>query len=142
MTRAGGGRRERLDPGHTSSYPGTLRESATFDRNTIAEIQRAAREGMYSIKGFGAKRPHCPHFDDLLFLGASVSRYPLEGYRERCDTDVTIGTRFAREPVKLDIPITIAGMSFGALSGQAKEGARSRRDRGGHVDADDLATAG
>ena len=23
-----------------------------------------------------------PHFDDLLFLGASMSRYPLEGYRE------------------------------------------------------------
>jgi glutamate synthase domain-containing protein 2 len=97
-----------------------LRESATFDRTTIAEIQRAAREGIYSIKGFGAKR-QVPHFDDLLFLGASVSRYPLEGYRERCATDVVIGTRFAREPIKLDIPVTIAGMSFGALSGPAKE---------------------
>jgi glutamate synthase domain-containing protein 2 len=97
-----------------------LRESATFDRDTIAEIQRAAREGMYDIRGFGAKRP-VPHFDDLLFLGASVSRYPLEGYREHCATDVTIGTRYAREPIKLDIPITIAGMSFGALSGNAKE---------------------
>jgi methylamine---glutamate N-methyltransferase subunit C len=97
-----------------------LRESATFDRNSIAEIQRAAREGIYDIRGFGAKR-HVPHFDDLLFLGASVSRYPLEGYREKCSTDVTIGTRFAREPIHLDIPITIAGMSFGALSGPAKE---------------------
>src|SRR6201991_1997750 len=100
-------------------HPG-LRESATFDRHTIAEIQRAAREGIYDIRGFGAKRP-VPHFDDLLFLGASVSRYPLEGYRERCATDVTIGTRFAREPIHLDIPITIAGMSLGALSGAAKE---------------------
>ena len=100
-------------------HPG-LRESATFDRGVIAEIQRAAREGMYDIRGFGAKR-HVPHFDDLLFLGASVSRYPLEGYREKCATDVVIGTRFAREPVRLDIPITIAGMSFGALSGPAKE---------------------
>ncbi len=97
-----------------------LRESATFDRATIAEIQRAAREGIYDIRGFGAKR-RVPHFDDLLFLGASVSRYPLEGYRERCATDVTIGTRFAREPIELEIPITIAGMSFGALSGNAKE---------------------
>src|SRR5579864_4627013 len=97
-----------------------LRESATFDRGVIAEIQRAAREGIYAIRGGGAKR-HVPHFDDLLFLGASVSRYPLEGYRERCATDVTIGTRFAREPLRLDIPITIAGMSFGALSGPAKE---------------------
>ncbi|MGA2014814.1 MAG: FMN-binding glutamate synthase family protein, partial [Solirubrobacteraceae bacterium] len=97
-----------------------LRESATFGRAEIAEIQRAAREGIYDIRGFGAKR-RVPNFDDLLFLGASVSRYPLEGYRERCATNVTIGTRFAREPIELDIPITIAGMSFGALSGNAKE---------------------
>jgi len=98
----------------------SLRESATFDRHTIAEIQRAAREGMYDIRGFGAKRK-VPHFDDLLFLGASVSRYPLEGYRERCATDVVLGGRFASKPLHLDIPITIAGMSFGALSAQAKE---------------------
>ncbi len=100
-------------------HPG-LQESATFDRGVIAEIQRAAREGIYDIRGFGAKR-RVPHFDDLLFLGASVSRYPLEGYRERCDTNVVIGTRFAREPVRLEIPITIAGMSFGSLSAPAKE---------------------
>jgi glutamate synthase domain-containing protein 2 len=97
-----------------------LRESATFDRHTIAEIQRAATEGMYDIRGWGAKR-RVPHFDDLLFLGASVSRYPLEGYRERCATDVVLGDRFATKPLHLEIPITIAGMSFGALSAQAKE---------------------
>jgi methylamine---glutamate N-methyltransferase subunit C len=97
-----------------------LRESATFDRGVIAEIQRAAREGVYDIRGWGAKR-RVPHFDDLLLLGASVSRYPLEGYRERCDTAVTLGTRFARTPLELAIPVTIAGMSFGALSAPAKE---------------------
>jgi methylamine---glutamate N-methyltransferase subunit C len=97
-----------------------LRESYLFDRNTIAEIQRAAREGIYDIRGFGAKR-RLPHFDDLLLLGASISRYPLEGYRERCGTDVVLGTRFARKPIELKIPITIAGMSFGALSAPAKE---------------------
>ncbi len=105
--------------------PGThwrpgLRESYTFDRNAIAEIRRAAAQGIYDIRGFGAKRK-LPNFDDLLFLGASMSRYPLEGYRERCDTSVTLGTRFAKKPIELKIPITIAGMSFGALSGQAKE---------------------
>ena len=62
-----------------------------------------------------------PHFDDLLFLGASISRYPLEGYREKCATDVTLGTRFAKKPITLKIPITIAGMSFGSLSAPAKE---------------------
>src|SRR5271156_838050 len=103
----------------TRREPG-LRESYLYDRATIAEIQRAAREGIYDIRGFGAKR-RLPHFDDLLVLGASVSRYPLEGYRERCDTDVVLGDRHARFPLHLDIPITIAGMSFGALSGPAKE---------------------
>jgi glutamate synthase domain-containing protein 2 len=97
-----------------------LRESYLYDRLTIAEIQRAAREGIYDIRGFGAKR-RLPHFDDLLVLGASISRYPLEGYRERCDTNVTLGTRYASKPLELRIPITIAGMSFGALSAPAKE---------------------
>ena len=97
-----------------------LRESATFDRPTIAAIQRAAETGIYDIRGWGAKRP-LPHFDDLLFLGASMSRYPLEGYRERCGTDLVLGDRFAKHPLHLDIPVTIAGMSFGALSGPAKE---------------------
>src|SRR6059058_1962823 len=103
-----------------NGFDPALRESATFDRHTIAEIQRAATEGMYDIRGFGAKR-RVPHFDDMLFLGASVSRYPLEGYRERCATDVVLGDRFATKPLHLEIPITIAGMSFGALSAPAKE---------------------
>jgi glutamate synthase domain-containing protein 2 len=97
-----------------------LRESATFDRLTMAEIRRAAETGIYDIRGFGAKRK-VPHFDDLLFLGASMSRYPLEGYREACNTSVTLGTRYAKKPLEIDTPITIAGMSFGALSANAKE---------------------
>ena len=98
----------------------TPRKSASFDDYTLSEIRRAAITGIYDIRGGGAKR-RLPHFDDLLFLGASISRYPLEGYREKCGTDVTIGTRFARKPIKLRIPITIAGMSFGSLSAEAKE---------------------
>jgi glutamate synthase domain-containing protein 2 len=103
----------------TEIKPG-MRESAIFDRNVIHEIQRAAETGIYRIRGWGAKR-HLPHFDDLVFLGASMSRYPLEGYREKCSTDVQLGTRFAKKPIHLKIPVTIAGMSFGALSAQAKE---------------------
>ncbi|MFC5068923.1 FMN-binding glutamate synthase family protein [Flaviflagellibacter deserti] len=96
------------------------RPSATFDQYTISEIQRAAATGIYDIRGGGAKR-RVPHFDDLLFVGASISRYPLEGYREKCGTDVVLGSRFAKQPIHLKIPVTIAGMSFGALSGPAKE---------------------
>ena len=96
------------------------RISWTFDEYTNSEIRRAADTGIYDIRGGGSKRK-LPHFDDLLFLGASMSRYPLEGYRETCNTKVTLGTRYASKPLELDIPITIAGMSFGALSGRAKE---------------------
>jgi glutamate synthase domain-containing protein 2 len=97
-----------------------LRESATFDALTMQEIRRAAETGIYDIRGFGAKRK-LPHFDDLLFLGASMSRYPLEGYREKCNTQVTLGTRYAKKPIVIETPVTIAGMSFGALSANAKE---------------------
>jgi len=101
--------------------PQTLpRFSATFDPHTIAEIHRAAATGIYDIRGGGTKRK-LPHFDDLLFLGASMSRYPLEGYREKCGTEVVLGGRFANKPITLRTPVTIAGMSFGALSGPAKE---------------------
>ena len=96
------------------------RFSATFDKNTISEIRRASATGIYDIRGAGTKRK-LPHFDDLLFLGASISRYPLEGYREKCGTDVILGNRFAKKPIHLKTPVTIAGMSFGALSGPAKE---------------------
>ncbi len=107
-------------PRTDSHRPWHLRESYSFDRNAIAEIQRAANTGVYRIRGWGAKRP-LPTFDDLVFLGASMSRYPLEGYREACATNVVLGARFAAEPIELAIPITIAGMSFGSLSANAKE---------------------
>jgi methylamine---glutamate N-methyltransferase subunit C len=96
------------------------RRSHTFPPETVARIQRMAAEGHYEIRGWGAKR-NVPSFDDLLFLTASMSRYPLEGYREKCETRTVLGTRNASQPIVLDIPVTIAGMSFGALSAHAKE---------------------
>jgi glutamate synthase domain-containing protein 2 len=106
-----------MDAPHSPLPP---RFSATFDPRTIAEIHRAAATGIYRIRGAGAKRK-LPHFDDLLFLGASMSRYPLEGYREQCGTELVLGARFASKPITLKIPVTIAGMSFGSLSAPAKE---------------------
>ena len=104
-----------------SDAPRTVpRKSWTFDDATLSEIRRAAATGIYDIRGGGSKR-RLPHFDDLVLLGASMSRYPLEGYREKCGTDIILGDRFASKPLHLKIPITIAGMSFGALSGPAKE---------------------
>ena len=44
----------------------------------------------------------------------------IEGYREKCVTKTVLGARFAKKPIELDIPVYITGMSFGALSIEAK----------------------
>jgi methylamine---glutamate N-methyltransferase subunit C len=106
-----------VDPGNTTAGS---EASTTFPPEAIARVHQMAESGLYPIRGLGARRA-VPNFDDLVFLTASVSRYPLEGYRERCATQTVLGARHGAKPVELDIPITIAGMSFGALSASAKE---------------------
>ncbi len=91
-----------------------------FPPDVVARIHAMADSGLYPIRGLGARRL-LPTFDDLVFLTASLSRYPLEGYRERCDTRTWLGGRHGAKPLELAIPITIAGMSFGALSTAAKD---------------------
>jgi glutamate synthase domain-containing protein 2 len=102
------------------THPKQLEESESFNQQVLHYIHRAAESGLYDIRGLGAKR-QVPTFDDLVFLTASASRYPLEGYREKCVTKTVLGTRFAKRPIELEIPITVAGMSFGALSAHVKE---------------------
>ena len=102
------------------SGPVYREESASIDRHAIRYIREAAEYGLYDIRGMGAKR-RVPSFDDLVFLTASASRYPLEGYREKCEARTVLGSRVAQKPIQLDIPITIAGMSFGSLSATVKE---------------------
>ncbi|MDX2167419.1 MAG: FMN-binding glutamate synthase family protein [Deltaproteobacteria bacterium] len=97
-----------------------LEESHAFDRHALDYIHGAAERGLYEIRGLGAKRA-LPSFDDLVFLAASLSRYPLEGYREKCSSRTVLGSRFAKQPIELALPITFAGMSFGSLSANVKQ---------------------
>ncbi len=100
--------------------PGPLqRPSLIWSRDVIADIQAKAELGRYRIQGFSTRR-RVPGFDDLTFVPCTLSRLPLEGYRERCETQTVLGSRFASKPMVLDRPITIAGMSYGALSKTAK----------------------
>src|SRR5262249_56046097 len=55
----------------------------------------------------------------LTFLPGTLTRFVIEGYREKCLTETVIGPK-AKRPLVLDIPIYITGMSFGALSFEAK----------------------
>ncbi|HUQ95755.1 MAG TPA: FMN-binding glutamate synthase family protein [Bryobacteraceae bacterium] len=98
-----------------------LQQSGIFTPSVIDGIQNKAASGLYEIRGYGTLRQRrWATFDDLTFLPCSLTRIPLEGYREKCTTKVTLGTRFAKRPIELDVPIMITGMSWGALSFNAK----------------------
>jgi glutamate synthase domain-containing protein 2 len=98
-----------------------LQTSGIFAPGVIEEIQAKAASGLYSMRGFGTLRERrWATFDDLTFLPCSLTRIPLEGYREKCSTKTLLGTRFAKKPIELDIPVMITGMSWGALSYNAK----------------------
>jgi methylamine---glutamate N-methyltransferase subunit C len=98
-----------------------LRHSNVWRPETIEDIQAKAELGRYRIRGFSALRSRqLPSFDDLTFIPCTLTRIPLEGYREKCSTKTVLGTRFAKKPLELDIPIMVTGMSYGALSYNAK----------------------
>src|SRR5436309_211251 len=98
-----------------------LQSSRTYTPAVMQEIQEKAELGRYRIRGFGTLRERrWATFDDLTFIPCTLTRIPLEGYREKCTTKTLLGTRFAKKPIELDIPIMITGMSWGALSYNAK----------------------
>src|SRR6266852_6213960 len=98
-----------------------LRQSQVWNDSTIDDIQAKAELGRYRIRGFSQLRERpIPSFDDLTFLPCTLTRIPLEGYREKCNTQTVLGSRFAQQPITIDIPVMITGMSFGALSYNAK----------------------
>src|SRR5213594_781036 len=106
---------------HRSDHLPVLQRSGTFSPEVMDDIHAKAELGRYRIRGFGTLRERrWPTFDDLTFLPCTLTRVPLEGYREKCSTQTVLGTRFARKPIRLDIPIMITGMSWGALSFNAK----------------------
>src|SRR5438093_2481901 len=99
----------------------SLKHSGTYDPGVMEEIHEKAETGLYRMRGFGTLRERrWATFDDLTFIPCSLTRIPLEGYREQCMTKTVLGTRFAKKPIELDIPIMITGMSWGALSYNAK----------------------
>src|SRR5439155_15216362 len=105
-----------LDPERHGHLP---RPSHVWSPATIEDIQRKAELGRYVMGAFSTQK-RLPSFDDLTFIPCTLSRVPLEGYRERCVTETLLGTQ-APNPVRLSTPIAISGMSFGALSANAKE---------------------
>jgi glutamate synthase domain-containing protein 2 len=97
---------------------GLLGQSQIFTPEVIDDIHIKAELGRYRMRGFSLFKK-IPHWDDLTFLPGTLTRFVIEGYREKCLTETIIGPK-AKRPLVLDIPIYITGMSFGALSFEAK----------------------
>ena len=95
------------------------RTSQIFSPWVIQDIHAKSDLGRYRIRGFSSFQ-NVTHFDDLTFLSTGLTRFPLEGYKEQCNTQTVIGSLNAKNPLILDTPIYITGMSYGALSVNAK----------------------
>ncbi|MBB3701246.1 Rieske 2Fe-2S domain-containing protein [Flammeovirga yaeyamensis] len=66
----------------------------------------------------GVDRNKLPKWEDIQFLPAQLSKRPLLDHEE-VSTEVIIGKN-AKKPLKLDRPMFVSDMSFGALSYEAK----------------------
>jgi len=112
-------------PGRPAGVPSSYARggSARWTPEAISEAHALAQLGRYQVRGYNSFNQRLPTFDDLTFVPATLTRLPLEGYREKCDTRTVLGggRGLVEKPIVLDIPIYIASMSFGALSASAKE---------------------
>ena len=111
-------------PNRPAGVPSSYDEggSTRWTPDAIAEVQALAQLGRYQVRGYNTFNKRLPTFDDLTFVPATMTRLPLEGYRESCNTTTILGGGTGRvdKPIELKIPVYIASMSFGALSASAK----------------------
>jgi glutamate synthase domain-containing protein 2 len=95
---------------------------ATPEEPTVERIHALARQGLPGHHGemvaMGVPRKDLPHWDDIQILTAQLATKPLAD-DAAVSTELVIGPR-AKKPLKLDIPLLVSDMSFGALSEEAK----------------------
>lgn len=87
-------------------------------------IHELARNGLSKlghhgpVSAMGVPRQQLPSWDDVLLLTAQLARKPLLDDAP-VGADLVIGPR-AKKPLRLEIPLFVSDMSFGALSREAK----------------------
>jgi glutamate synthase domain-containing protein 2/CDGSH-type Zn-finger protein len=110
--------------------PGIATESGapvarpTPEEPTVAFIHELARDGLSNMghhgpmTSMGVPRSDLPHWDDLQIMVAQMATKPLLDHVP-VGTELVIGPEAAK-PLRLDIPLFVSDMSFGALSEEAK----------------------
>jgi glutamate synthase domain-containing protein 2/nitrite reductase/ring-hydroxylating ferredoxin subunit len=112
-------------PYQRESYQGLFQDhTGTVDEPHVKFIRRLANEGLSKFghhgpaAAMGVPRNSLPKWDDLQLVVAQLHKLPLLD-DEPVGTDLTIGPRAAK-PLRLEIPLFVSDMSFGALSEEAK----------------------
>jgi nitrite reductase/ring-hydroxylating ferredoxin subunit len=112
-------------PFQRDAYQGVYQDHAgTSDEPYVKFIRKMANEGLSKVghhgpaAAMGVSRNQLPKWDDIQFVVAQLHELPLLD-DEAVGTDVVIGPK-ADKPLKLDIPLFVSDMSFGALSEEAK----------------------
>ncbi len=90
-------------------------------------LERVGAEG--PVAAMGVPRAQLPPWDDIQILTAQLARQPLAGDAP-VGTDLVIGPA-ARRPLRLEIPLFVSDMSFGALSEEAKLALATGAERAG-----------
>ena len=97
---------------------------ATAEEPTLAFIHELARDGLEKaghhgpMAAMGVPREKLPRWDDIQIMVAQLARKPLPE-DAIVGTGLVIGPK-AKKPLRLDIPLFVSDMSFGALSEEAK----------------------
>ncbi len=89
-----------------------------YDGGPMDEIHAIAFNGKSVGEPMDTLLP-IPSFDDILFLGGQLAHPPLDDGAD-VDISVTIGKKAAK-PMRIETPVYVSHMSFGALSGRAKK---------------------
>ena len=76
-----------------------LGHNAIFTPEVIDDIHIKAQLGRYRMRGMALMKK-IPTFDDLVFLPGTLTRFVIEGYREKCETKTVIGPR-CENPIEL-----------------------------------------
>jgi dihydroorotate dehydrogenase len=79
--------------------------SQIWTPDVIRDIHVRA-QGQYQLSGFRPLKD-IPTFDELVFLAAGLTRFPLEGYKEKCKTETVLGARFSSTPLRIETPIYV-----------------------------------
>ncbi len=112
-------------PFDRDAYLGQYQDTHGEDAEPYAAlIRQYARDGLSktghhgAVVAMGVPRTELPDWDDIQFVTAQLSDFPLLD-DEPVETGVVIGPG-AQKPLHLDIPLLVSDMSFGALSEPAK----------------------